>query len=383
MAQMQSPPGAVTQIDGREYFYFAGTGYLGIQSHPEVIQTACLAFQQYGTGSANSRTVFGTTPPLLEVERLASRFFGLDDAFYFASGWMGNAILAGLFCEPTSNSVHPSMIFLDECSHYSCFEAARLTGFASTTFHHNDPDDLRAKIGENLRPQQIPIVLSDGVFAATGQIAPVEAYHTILSEYPGAILWLDDAHGMAVLGEQGRGTFEHAGLWRYGVNVVGRDRQGPHQLLTGTLSKAFGGFGGIIPGEQEFMRRVKYRSPQFAGASAPPPAMAAATAKAIEIVTADPSRRKQLLQNAKQLKDGLRGLGLAVEESPTPIACLTIGNAENMQWIQRELMQRGIAIAYMAAYSGLSSEGGLRIAVFATHTKPMIQQLLAELRTFV
>ena len=119
MHLMQSPPGPYTQIDGREYLYFVGTGYLGLQGRPEVIRAACEAAQQYGIGSANSRTAFGTTPPLLEVERLAAAMFGLDDAFYFASGWLGNHVLMQLL------DAESGLILLDECSHYSAFEAAR------------------------------------------------------------------------------------------------------------------------------------------------------------------------------------------------------------------------------------------------------------------
>jgi 7-keto-8-aminopelargonate synthetase-like enzyme len=390
MPLAESPPGAITRIDGREYAYFVGTGYLGLQGHPEVIRAACEAAQHYGIGSANSRTAFGTTPPVLEVEGRAAAMFGLDDAFYFASGWMGNNILTQLGLPESGH------VFLDECSHYSIIEAARLTGWPNTTFRHRDSDDLRAKLREHVKPGQNVLVLSDGVFAATGRIAPVAEYHAILQDYPESALYIDDAHGIAVLGENGRGTLEHAGLWHHGPNVVGEGtvpifvpaKMGlspspSHLIFCGTLSKAVGGFGGIIPGCREFIRRIKLRSPYYGGASAPPAPVAAATAKALELLAADPSMRTRLWSNARLLKDGLRGLGFDVDESPVPIACLVLGDAENMQRIQRELMQRGIAVAYMAAYSGLGPKGALRIAVFATHTPAMIGRLLEELGRIV
>lgn len=377
MPLMQSFPGPVTQIDGREYLYFAGTGYLGLQGHPEVIRAACDAAQRYGLGSANSRTAFGTTPPLLEVERLAAAMFGLDDAFYFASGWLGNNILVQLLDEL------PSFVFIDECSHYSVFEAANMGVWPLVRFKHCDPDDLRVKIKENVVASERPIVMCDGVFAATGQIAPVGDYYDILAGYPGSVLCIDDAHGVAVLGENGRGTFEHAGLWPRGVNdVAGADRH-TRLLFSGTLSKAVGGFGGIVPGSGELIGQIRAQSPCFGGASASPPPVAAATARAIELILADPGRRNRLWSNARRLKDGLRQLGLDVDDTPVPIACLVLGDADNMRRIQRELLGRGIAVAYMAAYPGLGPEGGLRIAVFATHTEPMIEQLLDELRRLV
>ncbi len=435
----ESPPGAYTQIDGRRYLYFAGTGYLGLQSHPEVVRAAAEAAQTYGLGSANSRTAFGTTQPVLDVERSAAAFFGQDDAFYFASGWMGNNVLVQML----DNDAR--LVLIDECSHYSLFEAARLSTSSPITFRHRDANDLHEKLKINLQPGQYPLVLSDGVFAATGRIAPADQYCTVLQEYPGATLLLDDAHGLAVLGSNGRGTYEHLGLWPTvsprpshepselsnssprpgsdpqgwstgegpGVRAVSSDQRSavsdqllrnsdalpsplstihyplstsslpcPALLLSGTLSKAVGGFGGIIPGNRDFIDRIKSRSPYFAGASAPPAPIAAATAKALEIIMAAPSLRKKLQTNVQAMKAGLRRLGFDVDDTPVPIVSLSIGTSENMQRIQRELFTQGIALPYMSSYAGLKPQGALRIAIFATHTEEMIERLIEELRRF-
>lgn len=377
MPLMQSPPGAYTVIDGRRYLYFAGTGYLGLQGHPEVIRAACEATEQYGIGSATSRTLFGDVPPTLEVEREAAELFETDEAFYFVSGYVGNHILA-LGLEGTFEAV-----FVDERSHYSVLEAARLTGRPVHRFRHRDPEDLATCLKEHLPASGRPLVGGDGVFSALGTIAPAAEYRAVLGEYPGAAMWLDDAHGLGVLGGGGRGTFEHAGLLEMGVNAAGGDqpaRDGPPRLyLCGTLSKAIGGYGGIIPGRGEFVGRLKAVSHYYGGASAPPVPAAAATARALQIVRADPGLRRRLRENVAAVKGGLRRMGLDTDDTPVPIVCLAIGTAENMRRIQGELMQRGVAIAQMAAYSGLGPEGALRIAVFATHTGQMIEQLLAEL----
>jgi 7-keto-8-aminopelargonate synthetase-like enzyme len=380
MPLQNGPPGASAKIDGRECLYFAGTGYLGLQGHPEVIGAACDAARQYGIGSANSRTAFGTTPPLLEVERRAAEMFGLDDAFYYASGWMGNNILMQCLQSPGPES---GLVLIDEHAHYSIIEAARLSGWPQATFHHCDPDDVQAILKDRHKSGEAVMLLSDGVFAATGRIAPAAEYYDVLRDCPESVLCLDDAHGVAVLGENGRGTFEHAGLWRHGVNTVGGPGPGPYLTLSATLSKAVGGYGGIIPGDREFIRRIKLRSPYFGGASPPPAPIAAATAKALELIRAEPNLRTRLRANAKLLKDGLRAMGFDVDDTPVPIVCLVAGSADNMQRIQRELFDRGIAVAYMAAYAGLGPEGGLRIAVFATHTAAMIRRLLDELRRLV
>ena len=377
MPIMQSPPGCRTTIDGREYLYFAGTGYLGLQGHPEVIRAACEATERFGIGSATSRTAFGNTPPVLEVERRAAEFFGLDEAFYFMSGYVANNVLI-LALERSFDAV-----FVDELSHYCVFEAAQLSSRPLFRFRHCDAQDLQAKLRANLKPAQLPLVITDGVFAAKGTIAPVAEYRAVLSNYPGALICVDDAHGFGVLGAGGAGTLEHFGLFDAGVNAGIEPQQGPRLFVCGTLSKAVGGFGGIIPGSRRFIERLKTTSHYYRGASAPPAGAAAATARALELLIADPSMRTRLWENVDALKGGLRGMGLQVDRTPVPIICLTIGGAENMQRIQRELMHRGIVIAYIAAYSGLGPEGALRLAVFATHTQEMIRQLLDELQRLV
>jgi 8-amino-7-oxononanoate synthase len=384
MPLIESPPGAYTVIDGQRYLYFVGTGYLGLQGHPEVIRAACEAAEKYGIGSATSRSGYGDTPPVLEVERAAAELFRLEDAFYFMSGYVGNHILV-LALQETFDAV-----FVDELSHYCVSEAAQLTGRPVFRFRHGDAEDLAASLKANLKAGQRPLVASDGVFAARGTIAPVADYRDVLGEYPEAVLSIDDAHGLGVLGDNGRGTYEHAGLFDCGVNAEVMVAPpcpalpcGPRRLVCGTLSKAFGGFGGIIPGSRGFIERLKATSHYYSGASAPPVPVAAATAKAIELVQADPDMRTQLWENVARLKSGLRKMGLEVDDTPVPIVCLTFGSAENMQRIQRELMHREICIAYKATYAGLGPEGAIRLAVFSTHTHEMIEQLLEELQRLV
>lgn len=377
MPVMQGPPGAETVIDGRRYLYFVGTGYLGLQGHADVIRAACEATRKYGIASATSRSGYGDTPPVLDVERLAGRFFGMDDAFYFATGYLSNDILATLAADAVD------AVFVDELSHYCVFQAARLTARPVYTFQHLDPGDLADKLTRHLRPGQRPLVMSDGLFAALGAIAPVADYNAILLDRPGSTLLIDDAHALGVLGSRGRGSFEHAGLFDADVNSTlpsrGDAPAGRPGLLTcGTLSKALGGFGGIIPGSGWLIERIKATSEIYRGASAPPVPAAAASARALELVLDHPEMRTRLASNVRLLRTGLANLGLPVEDTPSPIISLTIGDAANMRRIQSELASRGVLIAYMSAYSGLGPQGALRIAVFATHTGAMIGRLLDE-----
>ncbi len=189
---------------------------------------------------------------------------------------------------------------------------------------------------------------------------------------------IDDAHGLVVLGEHGRGSLEHLGLWSSAVNAQ-TDNDGVGLFVGGTLAKAMGGFGGIIPGSETFIGRVRSASHYYDGASAPPSAVAGATVKAIELVLREPGLRRRLQDNIRQLRGGLRALGLAVEDWPTANVGVQSGNAANMQRIHAKLKARGILVPYVAAYSGIGPEGLLRFAVCALHTPEMIDRVLNEL----
>jgi 8-amino-7-oxononanoate synthase len=276
-------------------------------------------------------------------------------------------------------------IFLDEATHYSVQEAARLSGLPTFVFPHADPEGLQDVLQRNLKARQRPLVMTDGVFSALGTIAPLRDYDNLLRDYDGAKLCVDDCHGFGVLGKLGRGTFEHLGFEPHELNCTLADENPPpdakpQRFVAATLSKALGAYGGIICGSQEFIRQARAASHYYDGASAPPIAAAAAAARALQLVRHESHMIRQVQENAIQVKQGLRNLGLKMNESPAPIACLTLETAAKMQRIQQSLMSAGILIAYQPRYAGLPPAGALRIAVFATHTKAMIEQLLNTLR---
>ncbi len=370
---MEGPPGALTHIDGREYLYFGGTSYLGLAGDAEVIDAACAALRRYGVHTSTSRSGYGNSPLTLEVERLAAEFFGTAGAFYYPSGYAGNHILIQAVAD------RADVVLADEMAHFCLAEASQLLGQAPVRFRHRDADDLRQKLHEHVPRGKRPLVLTDGVFALTGAVAPLDHYVEALRDYGTATLLVDDAHGIGTIGQRGRGSLEHLGMWREDVNADPA-RGGVGLYVCGTLSKAIGGFGGVLPGSLALLDRVRATSHYYEGASAPMSAAAGATAKALQIVLARPELRRRLDENARHLRDGLRSLGHSVESWPTPIIGLTIGSSENMRRIHDELRLAGIIVPYFGAYCGSGPAGRLRIAVFATHTEEMLDRLLSELR---
>lgn len=359
MTRMESPPGAETVIDGRRCLYFGGTGYFGLQGHPAVIRAGRSAFSKYGTHSATTRAGFGDNPPLLEVECRLRAFFREEDAVYFSSGYLGSLILGQALAGRYDT------VLVDELAHFSIHDAVLTLGKPVVRFRHRDPDDLEKKLKRRVRARQRPILMTDGVFPVYGRIAPLPDYAAVLAPFEGHI-GLDDAHGVGVLGANGRGTREH-----FGMRI-------PPIHLTGTLSKAFGGHGGFVTGKKNLIGRIRTESGAYIGSTPTPTPVAAATAKGIEIMTQHPEMRDRLRRNVEKVKKGMRALGIEAEDSAVPIIAWSMGTEKGMRAIQKALLRRGIAIAHLK-YVGAPPAGVLRVSVFSTHTVAQIRRLLEEL----
>jgi 8-amino-7-oxononanoate synthase len=366
---MQSPPGPETVIDGQKYLYFGGTSYLGLAGHPEIIEAGCEALRKYGVHSATSRSRIGTNPPVLAVEQRAAEFFGTEDAFYFSSGYSSNHIMVSALARDAD------AVIVDEAAHYCVIEASKLAGLPMKTFRHRDAGDLARQVNGF----RSPLVMIDGVSASTGQVAPVRNYLEVLKRWEDPALILDDAHGFGVLGSNGRGSLDEAGLWDY----VNTDElvDGVRLYVCGTLAKAIGGFGGIIPGTKDIVARIRSASHYFDGASAPASAVAGSTARALEIVMREPELRERLRANSLELRERLRSLGLVAPDGVTAHFGVGIGDAKNMIRIHQALKSRNIMLPYIEAYAGVPEEGLFRFAVFANHTKAQIDRLVSELQS--
>jgi 7-keto-8-aminopelargonate synthetase-like enzyme len=382
LPQLMSAPAAEAVIDGRRMLYFGGTGYLGLQAHPEVIRAGCAALERYGVHSATTRTNFGS-PSALAVERVAAELTGKEAAFYFASGYLGPQILLrGIATEFDA-------VFVDAQAHYCVHEAAEQCRLPVATFVHRSPLDLQAVLAAHLGGGARPLVLCDGVSPVTGAIAPLGEYCNVLRDYAGAGVLIDDAHGFGVLGEHGRGTWDHAGLDGPQINGDTLPRQTPapstsvRQFACVTLSKAIGGHGGLIAGSAALIRRLKEQSGHYRGASAPAAPVAGASAAGLRLALENSQLRDQLRRNVALLKHGLGRLGLPCDDSPMPIAGFSLGDQVNMERIQRELLAHEIAIGFLRSYTNLGPHGALRIAVFADHQPWMIEKLIAALQNIM
>lgn len=363
---MEAPPGTETVINGKRCLYFAGTSYYTLQNHPHVIRAAHEAIDKYGMHSSTSRASggYGNTPLYEEVENTAAKFFGTADAAYLASGYLTN--VAALQTLREKHGFH--VVFQDAMGHYSLVDFSRSFGLPVVTFAHRDPADLAAQLKTHLKAGQKPLVLSDGIFPVPGEIAPVPEYIKVLEPYDG-FLWLDDCHAMGVIGENGRGTYEH-------LKTTGRNL-----FFGGTMSKAVGGYGGIVPTTTEIASAIR-GGHIMAGATMPPSAAAGASVKGMQLLMAHPEWRTRLWANAKRLKDGVRAMGFPVNDTPVPVVSFPLKTREDMVRVHAELTQRGIVIQH-SHYVGAGPAGVLRMVAFSTHTDEQIDRLLGTLKALV
>jgi 8-amino-7-oxononanoate synthase len=358
---MESPLGPRIVINNRNMDYFAGTGYLGLQNHPAVLQTAKEALQRYGFSTATSRGGYGEHPLYDELEQKACAFFDAEKVLYFATGYLGISILT----QATLNRFNH--IFIDSSAHFSLWDAAYATNLPITPFHHLQAKSLAEQMLQELRPREKPLVLSDGVFPVSGEIAPLPEYLALVKPQRG-LVYLDDAHAVGVLGKNGRGTSEYYNI------------QDENCSTSATLAKALGGFGGVIWGTEKWVESVGRASRICEGSSPLPLVVAAASACALDLARTLPELRFRLWENVARARTSLRALGWDLADTPIPIICLEGLPGIDLDRIRRKLFKQGIAIELVRSYPSTPAGGALRIAVFATHTHDQIDKLVDAIK---
>ncbi|WP_113156757.1 pyridoxal phosphate-dependent aminotransferase family protein [Nitratireductor sp. OM-1] len=359
--RMDSPIGARMRIGGRDVDYFCGTSYHALHGHPVIIEAAVQALRTYGLGPATRADM----PVYTETEALVCQHFGCDAAAYVASGYL--SIMALLLALRDDYDV----AFADERSHFSVNDALKCAERPVVRFKHRDPQHLSEQMRRHLKPGQVPVVVSDGVFPSTGALAPLDAYADILEAWPGGLLCIDDSHGVGVLGGTGRGTLEHFGL------------EGDRAFCAGTLSKAFGGFGGVVPASRALAEKIATKGGVVAGASPPPVPAAAAAGAGLRLFMESPAMLQSLRVNVAHMRVGLAELGLAVPQTPVPI--FNVQASVDLKQVSEKLRARDIVVKHVSAdgYSDAPPVETLRIAVFSSHTPEQIDGLLAGLAAYL
>jgi 8-amino-7-oxononanoate synthase len=359
---LSGSPKTFVEVEGRPVIYFGGTNYFGMSYNDNVILAAQEGLIKWGISSAGSRETTGGAQAHDLLDARLAEFLRRENIITCCSGYMINLVLLQAL------SKNYDVCLVDDGSHCSIKDAVAGAGMTGVVFRHADPEDLEAKLKNRRSRGERALICTDGVFAS-GRLAPLGAYQELAIRYDAAVV-MDDAHGIGALGAQGRGTLEHLG--------VSNDRI----YLTGTLSKAFGCFGGFTAGSEPLAGLVRQYSSAYVGSTPLPPAIAAAAIVAIDIVTGDSTLRKNLARNTELMKSGLRSLGLNIVDSPAPIATFVLGSKDHNSDIHRRLLEQNVLIPYNF-YPGGPEDGFFRMVVTAKHTPEQIQLALELLGNLI
>ena len=348
-------------IEGKNTIMLGSNNYMGMTNDPRTKQAAKDAIDKYGTGCSGSRFLNGTLTLHVELERELAEFFGKDEAITFSTGFQTNlGIVSALAGRNT-------YIIGDAENHASLVDAAKLS-FAKKVFRykHSDMDDLRDKL--DFLPLDAPkLIITDGVFSMGGDIARLPEIVELKKKY-NAMLMVDDAHGVGMIGDCGRGTANYYGLTD-DVDVI----------MT-TFSKSLGSLGGCMAANEKIAFHVKHKSRPFIFSASIPPANAAAALCALRIIKSEPERKDALLNIAKYLRNGLKEAGLPIIEAETAIIPVYTYTAERTLRIAKRLLEEGVYVNPVLPPAVAEDMCMLRTSLTATHTKEQMDRAIAIFR---
>lgn len=356
---LQSPQVPEIQVDGRQLIAFCSNDYLGLANHPKVIEAFQQAASRYGVGSGASHLVCGHSEQHHKLEEELAAFTNRPRALLFSTGYMANlgAVNALIGRGDT--------IFEDRLNHASLLDAGLLSGARFQRFRHNDVTHLREQLQASDTRHRM--ILVDGVFSMDGDLAPLPELVQLAQEFD-AWLMVDDAHGLGCLGQNGRGVLEH---FQLDADQV--------PLLMGTLGKAFGSYGAFVAGSETLIESLIQFARPYIYTTALPPAVAAASRAALELIQKEPERRVHLQRLVERFRSGAQAIGLQLWPSLSAIQPIIVGDDARALRLANELRQRGYWISAIRPPTVPEGTARLRITLSASHTEAQVDGLLEAL----
>ncbi len=347
------------RLDGLKGVNFCSNDYLDLGSHPAVTRAMKLALDHYGGGSGASQLVCGYLPVHRELERLLADWLGREAVLLFASAYQANLGMVPALVG------RGDVVLGDRLNHASLVDAARLSGARYLRYRHADAAHLEQRL-ERTRGE-LKLVLTDGLFSMDGDVAPLRELAAVCRERQ-AVLAVDDAHGLGILGPEGAGTVSAAGLDGSSVPV-----------LTGGFGKALGGSGGFVAGSRELIDHLLQRARTAIYSTAPSPVTAAGVAAAIGVVREEPWRRQRLQENIDCFRRAAAAAGLELPPSASPIQPVILGDARRCLDIARRLRERGQLVTAIRPPTVPPGTARLRITLSSGHRREEIEALVEAL----
>ncbi len=346
-------------INGKEVIMAGSNNYLGLTSDPRVQEAASQAIRQYGTGCTGSRFLNGTLDIHIELEERLARFMGREACVLFSTGYMTNM---GVIQALASKG---DIIFSDKDNH-SCIVAGTQVSLAETwRYRHDDLVHLRRLLerASTENPGAGKLIVSDGVFSMSGTMARVPELIDLAEEF-GAVLMLDDAHAVGVVGPGGHGSAAHFGV---------EDRV---HLTTGTFSKSFASLGGFCVGDSDVIEFVRHQASAHIFSASMPPANVGTVLKSLEILEAEPERVERLWKISDTMRSGFRDAGFNVWSSQSPIIPVVVGDLHTCFRFWADLLEEGVFVNPVVPPAVPKGQSLMRTSYMATHTDRDLEFIL-------
>ena len=355
-----SPQGAeITLNTGASVLNFCANNYLGLSSHPEVIQAAKDAMDTHGFGMSSVRFICGTQDIHKDLEAKVAEFYGTEDTILYAAAFDANG---GVF-EPLLGK--EDAIISDSLNHASIIDGVRLCKAARYRYQNNDMADLEQQlIAANENGARFKIIVTDGVFSMDGLVAPLDAICDLADKYD-ALVMIDECHAAGFIGETGRGTLEEKG-------VLGRI-----DIITGTLGKALGGaMGGYTTGKKEIIELLRQRSRPYLFSNSLAPAIVGASIKVFEMLSNNTDLRDKLEWNTNYFKKGMKAAGFDIIDGESAIVPVMLYDAKLSQNMAKQLLEEGIYVIGFFFPVVPKEKARIRVQLSAAHEKAHLDKAI-------
>ena len=339
-------------MNGKKVIMFGSNSYLGLTNHPKIKEASKQAIDKYGTGCAGSPFLNGTLDLHLELEEKLAKFLNKDGVMLYSTGFHANI---GTIPSVTGRNDY---IIYDERDHASIIEGKRLSFASDVKFKHNDMEDLE-RVLERCDPNKMKFIVVDSVFSMEGDVIKLDKMVELAEKYQVTIM-LDEAHGLGVLGNQGRGVHDHFGL---------TDKC---DIIMGTFSKSLASIGGFVAADAETINWMKHTSRSYIFSASISPAATAAASMALDIMVNEPERQENLWKNTRHALKSFRDLGFEIGNTETPIIPLFVRDMEKTFMATKMLLDEGIFVTPVMTPAVAPEETLIRFSLMATHTIPQI-----------
>lgn len=346
---MDAQEGMRVWIDGKEKVMLSSNEYLGLHKHPKVLEAGKKALDDWGSGTMGARSANGGRSFHVELEERLASFLGKEACHISAAGYL--SCMSAI----TGFAQRGDVVLVDKNMHASVWDGIRLSMAQVERFSHNSPDHLRS-ILDDLDPESAKIIAIEGIYSMEGHIARLPEFVDIAEQYQ-CFLVMDDAHGLGVLGPQGKGTASHFGL---------TDRV---DLIAGSLSKSLSSTGGFVAGDSEAIEYLRTHSKQIIFSAALSPCQTACSLAALEIVQSEPERIEQLWKNTRRYHQILRDAKLDTWDSETPAVPIVLGTREKAYRFWKRLWEKGVFAVLSTAPGVPPGKDLVRTAVSSRHTE--------------